>query len=53
MQTRTVDYSQQLYQQAKDFFLREGRSDFLIKKPLSLCGRYCISQKMTELGWLP
>jgi hypothetical protein len=44
-----VQYSDQLLREAKDFFLREGRSDFLVKKPLSLCGRYCISQKMKEI----
>jgi hypothetical protein len=49
MEVWTVQYSDALYQEAKNFFLQQGRSDFLMKKPLSLCGRYCISQKLKEV----
>jgi hypothetical protein len=49
MELRTVNYSENLLQEAKNFFLSQGRSDFLVKKPLSLCARYCISQKLKEV----
>ncbi|MDR0369809.1 MAG: hypothetical protein LBH96_04845 [Candidatus Peribacteria bacterium] len=48
MQVWNIVFSEKLYQQAKDYFLTLGRSDFLQKSALSLCGRYCISQKMAE-----
>jgi len=52
MQVWNVEFSEELYQQARDYFLWLGRSDFLLKSKLSLCGRYGISQKMKEL-WFP
>lgn len=52
MRLQAVNYSDQLFQAARDFFLQQGRSDFLQKKPLSLCARYRISQKMRKLGFL-
>jgi hypothetical protein len=44
-----VEYSDEVYQLAKHFFLTQGRSDFLAKKPLSLVARYVISQKLKEI----
>lgn len=51
VQIRSVMYDDDLYQQSKDYFLALGRSDFLQKSQLSLCGRYCISRKMAELWY--
>jgi hypothetical protein len=51
MQLQTTDYSDTLYQKAKAFFLTQGRSDFLKKSPLSLCGRYLVSQAFVQYGF--
>ncbi|MDR2415437.1 MAG: hypothetical protein LBD75_02235 [Candidatus Peribacteria bacterium] len=51
MELWTVLYTDQLYQKAKTFFLRQGRSDFLRKSPLSLCGRYVIHQAFSQRGF--
>jgi len=52
MQIWNVEFSEELYQQAKNYFLWLGRSDFLLKSKLSLCGRCCISEKMRELWFV-
>ncbi|MDR2541803.1 MAG: hypothetical protein LBD11_08990 [Candidatus Peribacteria bacterium] len=48
MELQTETFSNQLYHQAKTFFLQEGRSDILLKNPLSVCGRYLITQQIRK-----
>lgn len=39
-----------LYQEAKWFFLQQGRSDLLVREPSSLIGAYIVTQQMFKLG---
>ncbi|MDR2189681.1 MAG: hypothetical protein LBP53_00300 [Candidatus Peribacteria bacterium] len=50
MELWTVQYTPQLYHKAKHFFLTHGRSDLLTRPPLSVCGRYLISQSFLQRG---
>lgn len=48
MDLQTETFSPQLYQAAKTFFLQEGKSEILLRSPLSVCGHYLISQELKK-----
>jgi len=51
MELRTETYSDELLYQARQYFLQQGRSDFLSKTPHSLCARYLLTQIFHHLGF--
>lgn len=51
MQIFIVNCDDSLYKDARKYFLKLGRSDFLNKSKESLCGRFIVSQKMQSLWY--
>lgn len=47
----THKISPQLYEKARNFFLQQGRSDFLAKSIPSLCTRYLIAKIVQQAGY--
>ncbi|MDD2537379.1 MAG: 4'-phosphopantetheinyl transferase superfamily protein [Candidatus Absconditabacteria bacterium] len=47
---KEYDFTPDLLQHARDFFLREGRSDIVLKSPHSIAARYLLVQEMRKLG---
>lgn len=45
----THNLTPELIQTAKNYFLTQGRSDFLQKPPQSICSRYLIAQKIKSI----
>jgi len=46
---KEYDFTPDLLQHARDFFLREGRSDIVLKSPHSIAARYLLVQEMRKL----